>query len=64
MDLQRSRVEILAIVLLKWVLLLGVVTGVAMAQDDWKLRPRSMPRNRPHTEGGGSRSSGFIRNWG
>jgi polysaccharide export outer membrane protein len=33
MDLQRSRVEILAIVLLKWALLLGVVTGVAMAQE-------------------------------
>jgi polysaccharide export outer membrane protein len=33
MDLQKSRVEILAIVLLKWVLLLGVVTSIAMAQD-------------------------------
>src|SRR5450755_856022 len=33
MDLQKSRVEILAIVLLKWVLLLGGVTSIAMAQD-------------------------------
>src|SRR5664279_446009 len=33
MDLQRSRVEVLAIDLLKWMLLLGVVTSMAMAQD-------------------------------
>src|SRR5271165_247131 len=33
MDLQRSRVGILALDLLKWVLLLGVVTTMAMAQD-------------------------------
>ena len=33
MDLQRSRVEILAVNLLKWMLLLGVVTSMAMAQD-------------------------------
>jgi polysaccharide export outer membrane protein len=33
MDLQRCRVEVLAIDLLKWVLLLGVVTTMAMAQD-------------------------------
>src|SRR5450631_1396554 len=41
MDLQRSRVEILAIDLLKWVLLLGVMTGVAMAQDAGNPAPAS-----------------------
>jgi len=33
MDLEKSRVESLTVVLLKWVLLLGVVTSVGMAQD-------------------------------
>ena len=33
MDLHRSRIKILAMDLLKWILLLGVITSLAMAQD-------------------------------
>ena len=49
MDLQRSRVEILAIQLLKWVLLLGVLTSLAVAQDAGNAAPVNPAKTAPAT---------------
>jgi polysaccharide biosynthesis/export protein len=58
MDLQRRRVDILAIRLLKWVLLLGVVSGLAVAQDAGSSAPASVPT--PAQPAAGVRPDSYI----
>jgi len=58
MDLQRSRVGIFAIQLLKWVLLLAVLTSLAMAQDAGSSAPANAAK--PAQSATGVRPDSYI----
>ena len=58
MDLQRSRVGIFAIQLLKWVLLLAVLTNLAMAQDAGSSAPANAAK--PAQSATGVRPDSYI----